>query len=52
MGWFHCNSVRYVGLKQIWVILINLFLENQCFSVHIVLGQVNVIAYNMLFLKN
>ena len=52
MAWFHCNSVFYIGLKHFYGSLSTVFEKINVFSVNTVLGQVNVIANNMFFLKN
>ena len=52
MAWFHCKSVFYIGLKHFYVSLIAVFEKINVFLVNTVLGQVNVIANNMFFLKN
>ena len=52
MPWFHCNLVFYIGLKHFSVSQWTVFDKINVFLVNTVLGQVNVIANNMFFLKN
>ena len=51
MGWFHCNSVCYVGLMHFCVSLIDFFEKINVSLLNTVLGQASVIAYYMLFLE-
>ena len=52
MAWIYCSSVFYVVLELLYVNLIDRFLKNQCYLINTVLGQVSVIANDMVFLKN
>ena len=52
MSWFHCNAVFYIGLSIFMCVSSTVFEKINFFLVNNVWGQVSVIAYNLLFLKN
>ena len=52
MAWFYCTLVFYIGLKHFLWVKSTVFDKINVFLVNTVLGQVSVIANNMLFLKN
>ena len=52
MALLHCKLVIYLGLKHFYVSLIDLFEKINVILVITVLGQVSMIANDMLFLKN
>ena len=52
MAFFYCSSVQYVVLKHFYVNLIDSFEKINVFLINTVLGQVSVIANDMVFLKN
>ena len=52
MALFYCSAILYVVLKHFYVNLIDSFEKINVFLINTVLGQVSVIANDMVFLKN
>ena len=52
MALFYLSSVLYVVLEHFYLNLIDSFEKNNVFFINSVLGEVSVIANDMVFLKN
>ena len=52
MALFYLSSVLYVVLEHFYLNLIDSFEKNNVFLINSVLGEVSVIANDMVFLKN
>ena len=52
MAWFYCSSVLYVALEHFYVNLMDSFEKINVYLINTFLGQVSVIAEDMVFLRN